>query len=289
MNLQTDWYRQCIDARAGDIAEVYERALVPTIFAPWATVLLARAEPHAGARVLDVACGTGAVTRIVAAAVGETGHVVGLDVNPAMLAVARAVPTAAPIEWCEGSAARPPFPAGTFDLVLCQQGLQFVPEPERAAALAEMYRVLRPGGRLALSVWRSIEYSPAFAELAAALARHMGAQAGVLAPFALGDAEEVPQLVAAAGFGEVTDEVVARTLRFPSPGAFVQCYVAGTPLAATFAATGETTRAAVVADVLRAMARYVDAAGMACPMATRIVTGRRRRDAGGWLRTARPH
>src|SRR5690242_20010277 len=100
MSQQPDWNWQRTDVYTGGVAEVYERALVPTIFAPWATEFLARAEPHAGQRVLDVACGTGAVTRLVAAAVGETGRVVGLDVNAAMLAVARAVPTPVPVEWC---------------------------------------------------------------------------------------------------------------------------------------------------------------------------------------------
>ncbi len=255
------------------MAEVYERALVPAIFAPWATELLARAEPQAGEQVLDVACGTGAVTRLVAEAVGEAGRVVGVDVTKAMLDVARSVRTAVAIEWCESSAVAMPFPAHTFDLVLCQQGLQFV--PDRAAALAEMYRVLRPGGRLALGVWRSIDHSPAFVALAAALARHIGPEAGVLPPFALGDAEEVPRLVEAAGFQAVTGEVVARTLHFPSPGEFVQRYVAGSALSATFAAVDDATRAAVVADVSRALEPYADAEGMACPMAARIVTARR--------------
>lgn len=126
-------------------AEAYERYLVPAIFLPSGEDLIRRAAPVGEERVL-VACGTGAVARQVAPLVGTGGMVVGLDLSPAMLAVARGlpVPGGAAIEWREGSAGALPFPEGSFDLVLCQQGLQFF--PDRAAALRDMRRVLRPGG-----------------------------------------------------------------------------------------------------------------------------------------------
>jgi SAM-dependent methyltransferase len=73
----------------GNAPEVYETQLVPAIFGPWAPVLVAQAALRAGERALDVACGTGAVTRLVAPQVGPTGHVVGLDLNSGMLARAR--------------------------------------------------------------------------------------------------------------------------------------------------------------------------------------------------------
>lgn len=267
MSQQAEWHR------TGFAAEIYERDLVPTIFGPWAVELLTRADPHLGERVLDVACGTGAVTRLAARAVGAAGHMVGLDTNGAMLRVAMGVPQPFCIEWVEGSAVALPFVEQRFDLVLCQQGLQYF--PDRAAALAEMRRVLRPGGRLALSVWRSIDHSPAFLALARALSRCIGPAAGVLPPFALDDAEEVPRLVAAAGFRDVTDEVVARTLLFPSSEAFVERYVAGSPLAATPATVDAAARAAFAAEAVMALQPYVDLEGLTCPMAARIVTARR--------------
>ena len=268
MNQQSNW------VRTGAMAEAYERGLVPAIFTPWATELLARGNPQPGEQVLDVACGTGAVTRLVAEAVGETGRVVGLDVNVAMLDVARSiVHTVVPIEWCESSAEMLPYPPHTFDLVLCQQGIQFI--LDRLAALAQIYRVLRPGGRLALSVWRSIDHNPVFVALAAALAQHIGPEAAVLRQFALGDAEELPQLVEEAGFQEVRGEIVARTLRFPSPEEFVRRYIAGSPVSAAFNAVDHSTQAAVIADVRTSMEPFVDASGMACPLVVRIVTARR--------------
>src|SRR5690349_1550588 len=107
----------------------YERVMVPAVFAPWAKHLLGTVALPAGARVLDVACGTGIVSRLAAPRVGPAGRVVGLDTNEAMLAVARAQPqpTGAQVEWQQGDATKLPFADGEFDAVLCQQGLQYVP------------------------------------------------------------------------------------------------------------------------------------------------------------------
>lgn len=149
----------------GSAAEVYQRELVPAIFGPWAPRVVALAAPAAGERALDVACGTGVVARLVAERVGPEGQVAGLDLNPGMLAVASGLPVAgAPIGWVQASAVRMPFPDRSFEVVCCQLGLQYF--PARPAALAEMARVLAPGGRLAVMVWRSIDHSPGFAALA---------------------------------------------------------------------------------------------------------------------------
>ena len=125
----------------------YERVMVPAVFGPWGKDLLDTVALPAGTRVLDVACGTGIVARLVALQVGPTGRVVGLDANEAMLTVARAQPqsTGAQVEWQQGDATRLPFRDAEFGAVLCQQGLQYV--PDRPAALQEMKRVLASGGR----------------------------------------------------------------------------------------------------------------------------------------------
>ena len=127
---------------AGGPGEVYERELVPALFGRWASDLVEAAGIREGGRVLDVACGTGAVTRVAATRAGPAGRVVGLDVNPNMLAAARSAVRDRAIEWREGSAHEMPFPDASFDVVLCQQGLQFF--PDRAAGLREMCRVLVP-------------------------------------------------------------------------------------------------------------------------------------------------
>jgi len=125
-----------------------------------------------------------------------------------------------------------PFPETAFDLVLCQQGLQFF--PDRAAELREMHRVLGPGGCLALGVWRPIEGSPGFAVFAEALSHHISIEAGALlpsGPFSLSQAEKLRALIAGAGFRDIAIRPAVKTLRFPSPDEFVRRYVAGFALA----------------------------------------------------------
>ncbi len=201
-------------------AQTYEREMVPVLFGPWAPLLLQAANPQPGERVLDVACGTGIVARQVARWVGASGQVVGLDLSPAMLAVARSAAgrEGASIEWHEGRAEALPFPEGRFDLVLCQQGLQFV--PEKPQAVAEMYRVLSEGGRVALSVWRGLDHHPFFATLNGVVLRHLGIPA-LASPFALGDADELRTLLTGGGFRDVAIEAKSMTARFPNPEGFI--------------------------------------------------------------------
>jgi SAM-dependent methyltransferase len=265
---------------AGNAAETYERALVPAVFAAWAPLVVALADPRPGERVLDVACGTGVVTRLVAQRVGRTGKVVGLDLNPGMLAVAasRAAnepPTSAPITWQEGSATRIPLPDAVFDIAYCQLGLQFF--PDRPAAMREMHRILVPGGRLGLMVWRGIEHSPGFDILAATLARHVGTEAAAImrAPFALADAEELRGLIAAASFRDITIQPAPGTVRFPSVARFVQDYVAGSPLAGPVAKVADEARAALVSEVGDALRSYLAAGALAFPIEAHLVKARR--------------
>jgi ubiquinone/menaquinone biosynthesis C-methylase UbiE len=265
---------------AGNAAETYEHALVPAVFAPWAPLVVALAGPRPGDRVLDIACGTGVVTRLAAQQVGRTGKVTGLDLNPGMLAFAASLtpseaPTNAPITWLEASATDMPLPDAAYDIAYCQLGLQFF--PDRPAAMREMYRVLAPGGRLGLMVWQGIQYTPGFGALAAALARHVSSEAaGIMrAPFALAEAEQLRALVAAGGFRDITLQSVAGTVRFPSVSRFVQDYVRGSPLSGHVAKVSDDSRAALVSEVGDALTSYVAKDGLTFPIKAHLASAKK--------------
>lgn len=224
----------------------YEKYFVPMIGKPVASDLVDAAGLRPGESVLDIACGTGIVSRLAAERVGADGNVVGVDLNPGMLAVAAAM--APSVEWHEASADSIPLADATFDAVLCSLGSQFF--PDRAAALGEMHRVLVRGGRIAINATGP---TPAtFVVLADALAEHINAGlAGfVHQVFSLHNSDEIARLVTNAGFGEVDVSSVTKSLPGPAPDEFLWQYIYSTPLAAAFAETDDDTRAALERDVV---------------------------------------
>lgn len=216
----------------GSAPELYQRYLVPAITSLWAADLLERAQPRPDETVLDVACGTGVVARLAAERMA-TGRVVGLDFNSGMLAAARSQSTkGASIEWMEGSALSLPFPDNSFDLVLCQLGLQFF--PDRPLALREMQRVLVPSGRLALSVYSAIERTPGADAFARALDDCLGPNASSIkrAEHIFPDAREIEALISRAGFEQINISSIAKQITFPSLLDYVRFQLVATPMAA---------------------------------------------------------
>jgi SAM-dependent methyltransferase len=208
--------------------------------------------------------------------VGAQGKVVALDINPAMLAVARALPApaGAPIAWVEGDVTSLDLPENAFDLVLCQQGVQFF--PDRAASVREMRRVLTDGGRVVISVWQALHHHPVYAALFQATARHLGAPIATLdVSFSLRDADELRTLLSDAGFQRIAVTPRSLTMHLPAPERFVQLTVLGAATSIpAFAQLDAAARAALVAAVtneIQAVAqRYRDGDTLTFPMFTHI-------------------
>ena len=233
-------------------AENYERFFTPWIGEPLAHALLERAAVQPNERVLDVACGTGVLCRLLAHSIGPSG-LAGLDPNPGMLAVARGVtPDSAKIQWYQAPAEKMPLPEGSFDVVLCQMGLQFM--PDRSAALREMRRVLVRDGRLLLSVPGPVP--DIFDDLASALGRCVGPPAAgfVRQVFSLHDLAEVEGLIRDAGFAHVEVGAEEHDLELPPPKEFLWQYVHSTPLSASASQMDASAQADFEREVLNAWA-----------------------------------
>ena len=254
--------------------EIYEYGLVPAIFGPWSKRTVALAVPTAEDAVLDIACGTGVVTRLAAQYVGPGGSVVGLDANPGMIEVARSqsVNSDISIDWKVGDALMLPFPEATFQIVFCQGGLQFI--TDRLTVLREMYRVLKPQGKLALMVCQEIQHCPGFAIVTDTLARYTGWQTAALlrTPFTLGDAQVLRSLMAAAGFQNITIRPEVKSIHFPSPAAFTRYLITGSSIASQ---VDDATMTRLIADVEQEMQQFVKNGELSFPMGVNLAVAHR--------------
>jgi ubiquinone/menaquinone biosynthesis C-methylase UbiE len=259
-------------------AELYEEILVPGIYNTWARFVVDAANPKRGDRALDIACGTGVVTRLLAQRVSVMGEVIGLDIDPAMLAVARNVPRpsgSAAIDWDEGSATLLPYEDEHFDIVTCQQGLPFI--TNRATAMTEMYRVLGLSGRVSMLVWRAIEHNPGFAAFADVIERYAGADAAatIRAQFIMDNAEELRSLFRNAHFRDIKIDSTTGTAFFPSVEVFTKSQILGTPLARALANLGPEARATLYPDICVALTPYTTPQGVMFPMAAHLISAKK--------------
>ena len=258
---------------SGSAAENYERYFVPAIGAPLAADLIETADLRPGERVLDVACGTGIVARLAAASVGESGCLTGTDVNPDMLEVARAVADGMPIDWHQADAESLPQPEASFDVVLCQMGLQFV--PNKLAALREMRRVLVPGGRTVLNLpGPTPEPMAAFAD---ALARHVDPKLAsfVHLVFSLYETSEVREMMDSADFVDIDIRSATKELSVPPPRQFMWEYIHSTPLGTALVGLDEKRRAALERDVCTQWQRHSDNGSMTLRVGMTTATAKR--------------
>lgn len=243
----------------GNAAENYE-VCVSHFMGPCSDRILEFARIRAGEHVLDVACGTGFVARRAPSLVGEGGRVIGVDLNPAMIAVARSVSTglAPSVEWHQADAQHLPVDDHRVDVAICQQGLQYFADP--GAAIADMHRVLRPGGRLVASVWSRVSESPYFAACDAAIAAYLDleTQTTWAAAFGMADREPLAGLLKRGGFKGIEVQRDRVEVRLPNLNSFIPCHLASTPWGAAVAALSPAEQHSFSEVVRQRLAPYRD-------------------------------
>ncbi len=230
---------------------------------PAADDLIREAQCHEGDRVLDVARGAGYVAKRVNAISGVTCEVTGLDVNEPMLNAARKIPG---IDWRLGSATELPFDDGSFEVVLCQQGLQLF--PNRQAAMNEMARVLTPGGRVALNVWGRLERYVFHNAFVSTVGTFLGSDAmsAFDMVFSPNSREELHDLAAAAGFKNIVVTYRNRTIQHASVKDYANGFIQATPVAAKYLALSDHDKQGSGEQVAALLSSCVDGHGLASPM-----------------------
>jgi SAM-dependent methyltransferase len=255
---------------------VYDEIMVPRLFDPWAEFLLDTLSLRSGQSVLDVACGPGTVARKAALRVGPSGRVTGADFSPAMLELARSKTVdGAPIEYLECSADALDVADDAYDVVTCQQGLQFF--PDRPAALSEMRRALHPGGALGVAVWCDIVDCPPFAALKSAVGQVLGtdvADAYGAGPWGFGDAEALARLFSDSGFTDVDVRKCALPLVFEGGPGQLLLTLRAAAVATSVAQLPEADLAALAVAVEEAARPITDGGVVRSHASSHVVTAR---------------
>lgn len=237
-------------------AKAYDDLFVPALFGQWAPQLVDCARVRQGQSVLDVACGTGVVARTAREVVGPEGRVVGVDLNPAMLEVAR---EARPdLEWVLGDAEDLPVDDAQFEVALCQSALFFFADPGRA--VTEMARVVVPGGVVALQTYAPLSEQPAYGPFVEVVAGHAGPEARTLLGtyWSQGAVDGLLGLASAAGLSLIESRSSLGEAVFPSAAAVAHTEIQATPLADRIA---PGTYARIVADTEQLLGGYADHSG----------------------------
>ena len=248
---ETDAFRLSVAA-----AETYESLKVPSVFGPLAKATLDAVSLPPNASVIDIACGTGIVSRHVTHCLQGRGRIVGTDLNPAMLKVAeREMPLCEhDVEWLMCDVVDMPYPDGAFDVGFCQQGLQFF--PDKPKALAEIRRVLNDGGTLYVTCWQSV--SPLFQAASDALRQRVSEKSAdqALAPFSFRDGKLIASILTDAGFRVVNASTLSMERPLKPPRDAIREDLLSSPYEQELRDKGDDVIDAVTDDIVSALDSY---------------------------------
>jgi len=206
-----------------EFVRMHEELLVPSIYGQWAHRVADLSEIDMGHTVLDVACGTGPLTKAAQLEAGLTGRVIGLDSSEKMLAVA--AKKSRGIVWQLGDAEHLPFETNEFDRVICQFSMMFI--PNRVAAIKEMLRVCKPEGLVVIAIWAQLDHSKAYAALFKLVRKFFGSRAAykLSAPWSLGNPGVMDRLLLSTEINEYICHERLGVSRFPSMESFIETHL----------------------------------------------------------------
>ncbi len=254
--------------------EAYEKFIAPAFGGVWAQDIVERAALRKGDRILDVGCGTGIVARFAYQSLGDSVHITGIDVNRIALEKAREISerNATRVEWKQADVTALPFPDDEFDVLLCQQGLQYF--PDRSRALSEIHRVLVDQGRIVFSVWRSIEFSPFYLAIHKALQDYVSQKtAAVLASaYTLSDSVLLRTLFEGAKFKNINIRIVVKQMRYSPLEEFLFGSIFASPFANDILALEYLKREEMFQTIHKSISNYIDDDGLAAPMECYVVS-----------------
>ena len=257
----------------GSAPEIYEEVMVPLWFARWADALVETVALRPGDAVLDVACGTGVTTRLAHDRVAPGGRVTGLDINASMIAKARDLAAAMDIDWLEADACDSGLEAATIDAVISQHGYHYF--PDKPGALREFLRVLRPGGRMALSIWDG--HSPYTRAVCSAVERHISPEIArkQRSQRETPSAIELADQLRAAGVSGIRVERTELAIDVPSAREFVPLHLGSMPIAGAFHALPDDRKRALIDEVEDAMGAFRKGNRLVYPDAVHVAIGTR--------------
>lgn len=262
---------------AGSVPKIYDEYLVPLIFAPYADDLAGRLQARRLSRVLEIAAGTGVVTRKLASTLPAEVRIVATDLNQAMLDQAMTTGTAREVEWRQADAMNLPFDDGSFDAVVCQFGAMFF--PDRPHAYAQARRVLRRGGAFIFSVWGAIEhneFADAVTRAQARLFPHDPPRFLARTPHGYHDPQTIACDLARAGFTVSADiETITARSRADSAHTPAFAYVQGTPLRNEIESRGTVCLDDATAAAAEEITRHFGSGAVDGKIQARVVTIKR--------------
>ena len=254
--------------------EAFEKYVVPAFGDVWAQDIVKRAALRKGDRILDVGCGTGIVARYAYKSMGDAVHITGVDVNDIALEKAREISAlnAVPIEWKQADVTTLPFSSDKFDVLLCQQGLQYF--PDRSRALKEINRVLVNEGRIVFSVWRPIEFSPFYLTLHKALEEFINREAASIlaSAYTLSDPMQLKELLEGARFKNIKIRIVIKQMRYSPLEEFLIGGSLASPFANDILALEGIVRDEMFQEIRKSISNYIDDDGLAAPMECYVVS-----------------